>query len=514
MKRMILPVLAAFMALVSCGDKVDTPPTPDVKFSVSPQTLTFDAKGSEQMFTVTSASNPKISPSDQWFTVDKGVWNKETYKTEIKVSAKENTATEARTGSVTITCGDEKQTVTISQDAGTGNSGGSGNGSGSTPVIPEPNDGLAWKVSDMLGIGWNLGNQFDAYNNGVSGETFWGNAKATQATFDKLKAAGFTTVRIPVTWMGHIGEAPDYQIEEAWLNRVSEVVGYAEKAGLKAILNMHHDGSESNYWLNIKLAAINPDVHKQIMEQVTAMWTQIAEKFSAKGDFLIFEAFNEIHDGKWGWGANRTDGGKQYQCLNEWNQAFVDAVRAAGGENEDRYLGIPAYCTNVDIAIESFVMPTDVCEDRLLVSVHSYDPSDYALTAKKSEWGHTATNSNKVPGDNESDLQAIFVKIYENFISKDIPVYLGEFGCVNRTTAREQSFQQYYLRYFGKLAKLYGVPSVIWDNGAKGGGNECHAFIDHGTGEYCSPEAKAAIRALVDSYNSDLTLEQVYNTAP
>ncbi len=510
MKRMILPVLTAFMALVSCGENIDTPPAPDVDLSVDPQTLTLDAKGSEQKFTITSASNPRISPSDTWLILDKGVWDKATFKTEIKVRASENTGTEARTASVTVTCGEEKLTVAVSQTAGTGNSGGSG----STPVIPEPNDGPAWKVSDMLGIGWNLGNQFDAHNNGVSGETFWGNAKATRATFDKLKAAGFTTVRIPVTWMGHIGEAPGYQIEASWLDRVAEVVGYAEKAGLNVILNMHHDGAESKYWLNIKLAALNPGVHTQIMEQVAAMWKQIALKFKDKGDFLIFEAFNEIHDGGWGWGSNRNDGGKQYKCLNEWNQAFVDAVRSTGGENADRFLGIPAYCTNVDIAIESFVMPTDVCEDRLLVSVHSYDPSDYALSAKKSEWGHTAATSKKVPGNNEADLQAIFVKIYENFISKDIPVYLGEFGCVNRSTAREQAFQQYYLRYFGKLAKLYGVPSVIWDNGAEGGGNECHAFIDHGTGEYCSPEGKAAVRALVDSYNSDLSLEDVYNTAP
>ena len=91
---------------------------------------------------------------------------------------------------------------------------------------------------------------------------------------------------------------------------------------------------------------------------------------------------------------------------------------------------------------------------------------------------------------------------------------MGEFGCVNRATAREQVFQQYYLKYYAKLAKTYGVPSIIWDNGAKGAGNEKHAFIDHGTGEYCSPEAEAAIKAMVGSYNDDLTLENVYNNAP
>ena len=65
-----------------------------------------------------------------------------------------------------------------------------------------------------------------------------------------------------------------------------------------------------------------------------------------------------------------------------------------------------------------------------------------------------------------------------------------------------------------KLARTYGVPCILWDNGAKGHGEERHAFIDHGTGEYCSEEAEAAVKAMMDSYGNDLTLEQIYNGAP
>jgi endoglucanase len=379
-------------------------------------------------------------------------------------------------------------------------------------IVPEGE--LASKLPEFMGMGWNLGNHFDAYNNGIAGETAWGNPLATQTTFHKIKAAGFNSVRIPVTWLGKVGGAPNYKISQVWLDRIAEVVGYAEKAGLVAIINIHHDGADSKYWLDIAGAAKDDAVHQRVLAQVTSMWTQIAEKFKDKGGFLIFEAFNEIHDGKWGWGTNRTDGGKQYKCLNEWNQAFVNAVRSSGGCNATRILGIPAYCTNVDIAISSFVMPVDSATDRLAMAVHCYDPYDYTLPATKSEWGHTADPSKKVAGNNEADLKKVFEKIYDYFISKGIPVYMGEFGCVNRATPREQAFQQYYLKYYTKLAKTYGVPAFLWDNGAKGAGNEKHAFIDHGTGEYCSPEAKAAVEALLDSYNNSLTLDDVYNTAP
>ena len=480
---------------MSCG-----PESPEqqenVILSVDKTSLEFNADGGEKTFTVTSSGQFSVLPGEKWITATKGTKNGD--KTVVTVTASKTYALEARQTKITITSGDQKRYVEVSQKSAT----------------EAPSGDITKDYAARLGIGWNLGNHFDAYNNGVSGETAWGNPKATQATMNKVKAAGFSTVRIPVTWMGHIGAAPDYKIDEKWLNRVAEVVGYAETAGLNAIVNMHHDGADSKHWLDIKTAAKDPAVHQQILDQVGAMWGQIADKFKDKGDFLIFEAFNEIHDGGWGWGENRNDGGKQYQCLNEWNQAFVDAVRASGGENANRILGIPAYCTNVDIAVQTFKMPEDVVEGRLIMAVHCYDPYDYTLPATKSEWGHTADESKKVSGNNEADLKRVFEKIYNNFIKKGIPVYMGEFGCVNRATEREQAFQQYYLKYYAKLAKTYFVPSIIWDNGAKGAGNERHAFIDHGTGEYCSPEAKAAIEALVDSYKNTLSLEDVYNSAP
>ena len=498
---------------VSCGP--DAPQQQEsVKLSVDKTSLEFTAEGGEQTFTVTASEQLYLVPGDGWVSVKKGTKSPD-HKTVVTVTVQKNTMTEVRETRISVVAGDEKMYVEVSQEAGesAGAGGGAGDNGGGA-VVPGNDGNLAWQFAELLGIGWNMGNHFDAHNNGVSGETFWGNPKATQATFTKVKAAGFNTVRIPVTWLGHIGDAPEYKIEEAWLDRVAEVVGYAEAAGLNAIVNMHHDGADSKNWLDIKTAATDPAVHQQILEQVSAMWGQIADRFKDKGDFLIFEAFNEIHDGGWGWGANRNDGGKQYRCLNEWNQAFVDAVRASGGGNADRILGIPAYCTNVDISLESFEMPDDPAKDRLMMAVHCYDPYDYTLPANKSEWGHTADASKKVAGDNEGDLKKVFEKIYVNYIAKGIPVYMGEFGCVNRATAREQAFQQYYLKYYAKLAQTYGVPSIIWDNGAKGAGNEKHAFIDHGTGEYCSPEAKAAIQALISSYTNNLTLDDVYRNAP
>lgn len=381
----------------------------------------------------------------------------------------------------------------------------------------EPAGGTPAEVAAALGMGWNLGNQLDAFANEVSSETAWGNQPATQATFNRLREAGFASVRIPVTWLGHMGDAPDYTIDQSWLNRVAEMVGYAEQAGLKAIINIHHDGADSAHWLDIKNAALDDTKNAAVKAQLRAVWTQIAVKFKEKGSFLIFEGVNEIHDGGWGWGANRSDGGKQYRTLNEWNQTFVDAVRATGGENATRYLGIASYCTNPDYAVDgSLVMPRDSAKNRLLVSVHYYSPYTFALECQHTEWGHTAAADKKAEGNDEAYVQQIFGNLKRKFVDQGIPVYIGEMGATHRSNEREEAFRKYYLEYVCKAAREYGLSPFYWDNGYAGAGRECSGLLNHATGAWQNNGEEIAslmIRAVTNN-DASYTLESVYNNAP
>ncbi|MDE6871835.1 MAG: cellulase family glycosylhydrolase [Bacteroidales bacterium] len=509
MKTIKYFILAFSAVLVSLVPQCCTPENnagngASVPLDIDRTSLEFSAAGGEQAFAAVASERLYVVPGADWIAVSSSA-AEEAGKYVVTVTAYANTVREERITRVSVVAGDEKKYVEVRQEA-----------KGDDPV-PEPTENAAWQVMRKLGMGWNLGNQLDAHNNGVAGETFWGNPKASQALFNKLKEVGYRSVRIPVTWLGHIGEAPGYEIDAAWLDRVAEVVGYAENAGLNAIVNIHHDGGDSKYWLDIKTAALNEDVNAKVKEQISAMWTQIAERFADKGDFLIFESFNEIHDGGWGWGSNRTDGGRQYRCLNEWNQVFIDAVRAAGGNNSSRFLAVPGYCTNVELTIENFEMPSDKVRDRIIVAVHYYDPSEYTLTAKYSEWGHTAAAGKAAPGSGEEQVKAAFAKLYDKYVSGGIPVYLGEMGCVNRASDREQAFQQYWFEYVVKAAKTYGVAPFVWDNGASGAGEERHAFINHGTGEYCSDGARKAVEAMTRAMNDEdasYTLESVYENAP
>ena len=383
---------------------------------------------------------------------------------------------------------------------------------------------FAVKVAKELGLGWNLGNQLDAHVNEIADETSWGNGKVTQETLLKVKQAGFTSVRIPVTWLGKVGEAPHYHIDTDWMNRVAEVVEYAEKAGLKAIINIHHDGHrhihedgfDEHRWLDIVGAAQNKDMNTAIKEQLKSMWTQIAQRFENKGEFLIFEGLNEIHDGRWGSGTNTTDGGKQYAILNEWQQVFVDAVRATGGNNATRYLGISGYCTSPNLTIKHLQLPTDPAQDRLLISVHYYDPATFALEDKFAEWGHTGAPSKKESWGDEEHLKKVFAALRTAYVEKGIPVYIGEMGCVHRNNNRSEAFRKYYLEYVCKAARTNGMAVFYWDNGNAGAGRECSGLMNHTTGTYVN-NGKDVIDVMTKGYFSNdpsYTLESLYNNAP
>lgn len=462
----------------------------------------YQVKSQGGIFTVELSANGEYSYSidNSWITetTDSKSRAMKDYTIDFNVSANHG---QERIGNITFTLGNISETVTVTQEKGE-----AATVSGETP----------WDICASLGLGWNLGNQLDAHNNGIAEETAWGNQPTTQALFDQLASTGFTSVRIPVTWLGHIGEAPNYTIDAEYLNRVADVVGYAESAGLNAIINIHHDGADSNYWLNIKDAAKDEALNTSIKEQLAAIWTQIANKFKDKGNFLVFESMNEIHDGGWGWGENLTDGGKQYAVLNEWNQVFVDAIRATGGNNTNRYLGVPGYVTNIDLTVENFVLPKDVVQNRLMVAVHFYSPMEFTLNDEFSEWGHTGNSSLKPNWGDEEYLKSQFNSMKTKFIDNGIPAYIGEIGCVHRNNERSEAFRLYYLEYLCKAAKEYGMAPFYWDNGSASAGKECSGLFNHATGEILNNglEVIEVMKRGIFDNSESYTLEYVYDNAP
>jgi len=163
-------------------------------------------------------------------------------------------------------------------------------------------------------------------------------------------------------------------------------------------------------------------------------------------------------------------------------------------------------------------IPNDPAK-KIAVSVHCYDPSEYTIgDAQYSDWGHTGAEGKKVAGDNEKQIRDVFSDLYTRYISQDIPVYMGEFGCSMRAKSdtRAWAFYKYYMEYVVKAARTYSVPCFLWDNGAEGDGKEKHGYINHGTGKPIgnSKEILDILKKAWFTESEGYTLDYVYSTAP
>ena len=484
-------------------------PTPEkVVLAISPEVIEAEAAGGVFKVNAVCGEKPYIVGQSDWCEVTPSSVMNNACELTVNVSA--NDTYEPRSVQFSVVCADMKKYLKVNQAAAQEDLSFL-----DTPALPDNN---AISLSRKLGYGWNLGNQMDAMVGGVSGETYWGNEKCTQATFDNLKSKGFSTVRIPVTWMGHIGDAPEYAVETAWLDRVAEIAGYAKKAGLNAIVNVHHDDSPESGWLCVHKAASDADYKKDMMARYKALWEQVARKFAEEGEWLIFEGYNELQDGGWGFGGNLTDGGKQYAVINEIAQTFVTTVRAAGGKNADRYLSILGYSANPSLTASNLVLPTDSAADRLIVSVHFYDPSGYALgqNSAYTEWGHTGADGKKDPNHSEKNVIDTFRMLKDKYLDKNIPVNIGECGAVNRDDERAKSFQRYWFEFVFKAAREYGLCPIVWDNGARSTGNESFGYIDHADGSFIN-DSGPVIDIMYKAFNTtdpSYTIKSVYDNAP
>ena len=505
--RRILLLLATMSLTLSCQSTEN--PTPEkVVLAISPEVIEAEAAGGVFKVNAVCGEKPYIVGQSDWCEVTPSSVMNNACELTVNVSA--NDTYEPRSVQFSVVCADMKKYLKVNQAAAQEDLSFL-----DTPALPDNN---AISLSRKLGYGWNLGNQMDAMVGGVSGETYWGNEKCTQATFDNLKSKGFSTVRIPVTWMGHIGDAPEYAVETAWLDRVAEIAGYAKKAGLNAIVNVHHDDSPESGWLCVHKAASDADYKKDMMARYKALWEQVARKFAEEGEWLIFEGYNELQDGGWGFGGNLTDGGKQYAVINEIAQTFVTTVRAAGGKNADRYLSILGYSANPSLTASNLVLPTDSAADRLIVSVHFYDPSGYALgqNSAYTEWGHTGADGKKDPNHSEKNVIDTFRMLKDKYLDKNIPVYIGECGAVNRDDERAKSFQRYWFEFVFKAAREYGLCPIVWDNGARSTGNESFGYIDHADESFIN-DSGPVIDIMYKAFNTtdpSYTIKSVYDNAP
>lgn len=402
----------------------------------------FPADGGTREIKVSSNIDFKAEATASWISITE---TRAMSDHTVVFSVSANPLGERREASIVIspTNNDEVNpvTVAISQEAGE-----------ATAITVK-----ATEVAKAISSGLNIGNTMEC----PSGEGAWSGAKINSDYLKGIKAAGFGAVRIPCAWGSHlVADESPWTIDPTWMARVKEVVSEAISAGLYVVLNDHWD----NGWLENNANAESKDA---VAVKEKAIWTQIANEFNGFDERLIFAGNNEIRNGE-NW--VKPNSGEN-DALTLFNQTFVDAVRATGGNNATRTIVVQTWCCNPWYALDdAYVIPTDPAgKGYMMIEVHCYDPQDYALNYTYNMWGARKGYTDKK--DNQEDYyDDLFGRLKKKFVDNGYPVVLGEYG-INRqhddvSPANYEASAAYHNEYVTMAAKNNGIVPFLWETGS------------------------------------------------
>lgn len=313
-------------------------------------------------------------------------------------------------------------------------------------IYPDSPQTESVEFARNLGNGWNLGNTLDACakgseeKKGLESEIYWGNPYTTGEMIEYIKAAGFKSVRIPITWAQHLDA--DGKIDEAWLDRVNEIVDWVIDSGMYAIINVHHDDA---FWL------ITDKAHEESAKNMLVkIWAQVSERFRDYDERLIFETMNEPRvtgiDTEW----SGTD--EHRRVVNTLNFAALETIRSSGGNNKNRFVMIPSYAaSSTQENIEALALPDD---SRVMISLHFY----YA-TAHSSEYPDCAE---KLTIGDKREIYHTFRRIHKAFIAKGYGVVASEFGWTDRANLENLAEKA---EFYVETANKFSIPCMVWNNG-------------------------------------------------
>ena len=315
------------------------------------------------------------------------------------------------------------------------------------------------------------------------------NPLVTKAFFDAIKAKGFTSIRICVTWFPHIIEKDTYKIDPVFMARVKEVVDWAISDGFYVLLNEHH--SVHDYCVSPKYGdGYNLDGSQQSKAYLEAIYRQICAAFNGSYDErLIFEILNEPrlirNDGKNGswdiWAENLLNAVEKEsatKALTEYSKSIIKIIRESGGNNAKRFIMVAPYATDWRMVTQDYLnyfdfdalKQADTASNKLMVAIHWYPMgfNEDKETSARKNYGSDVTKNN---------FEEVFKSAYDNFISKGVPVCITEFGIENNADfvdykrfwgnqiESDRQTRLTCLSDFCEVAGKYGLSLMAWDDG-------------------------------------------------
>ncbi len=229
-----------------------------------------------------------------------------------------------------------------------------------------------------------------------------GDSHFSPSDFALVKAAGFTSIRVPLFSFAHMRN--DGHLDPLWMKKLDSLVALAEANGLDIILD-EHDFDD---------CAKDTDSCAVILSNV---WYDLSEHFRNAPSSVMFELLNEPH------------GAIDASLWNSWAGDLIGIVRQT---NPDRNIVVGPVGWNSLSELPNLKLPAD--DKHLIVTFHYYSPMTFTHQgatwagpenekARGVRWTGTADEVATVNAD--FDTVAAWAKANKR------PILLGEFGTYN-----------------------------------------------------------------------------------
>jgi endoglucanase len=286
------------------------------------------------------------------------------------------------------------------------------------------------------------------------------------ADFASMHREGFDHIRVPVAWQYYTGAAPEFRLEPEIFAKADFVVTNALANQLAVIIDLHH------------FSAFVSDPAGQ-MDKLLAIWRQVGAHYAAFPDTVVFDLFNEPHDGL---------------TTAMMNPIYARLIAEVRKSNPRRTLMVEPGDWNKVGELKNLVLPPD---DNVMVSIHCYEP--YYFTHQGASWGgpDVQVTGIRFPGppaepltpkpalelnpwvrkwihdyntlptaENPSSPAAFedllkLARSWSDYYGR--PVHIGEFGCYTSADAESRARYHAALR---RAAEAQHLGWAIWDWGA------------------------------------------------
>ncbi len=302
------------------------------------------------------------------------------------------------------------------------------------PPVAIAVSGNAAAVAAALGRGVNFGNILEAPAEGQ-----WG-LRLSDRLFDAARAAGVTTIRLPVRWSAHASATRPYTIDPVFMARVDFAVEAALSRGMRIVVDMHHHRQLDGDPLDQNETAVSDAV---LEERFVAIWGQIATHFRSRPETVLFEPYNEPHG---------------RQTAVSWNLLFARALAAIRAVDTTRYIVVGPVQWNSASQLDALALPD--ADQRLIVTIHNYEP--FAFTHQGAEWTGM-TNSPLTTCCNATQRQYLSDPLRMASRWRETakrPVWVGEFGSYGKAPYASRVT---YSRALRDSIEAHGMTWAYWE---------------------------------------------------